>query len=156
MIFVGVTILYFDFSMRNVLYQVGALAYAIAFQTPSFWGYMWAVIYAIIVDWLLVGVAIASTCTYLANKYLRQHHSHSVEQEVEWMFAWDVHANGYICSFFLTHVLQVEHLPRADHTPHFLPLSYMQCVCMYIYAIGVLCCVLCGSTSSCLCCSTQG
>jgi hypothetical protein len=50
---------------------------------------------------------VASTCTYVANKYLRQRHTHSVEQEVEWMYAFDVHINSYLCSFMLTHVLQV-------------------------------------------------
>lgn len=78
-----------------------------AFQNASIWGYLWALIYALVVDWLLVGVIVASTCCYLANKYLRQYHSHSVEQEVEWMYAFDVHTNGYICGFVLTHLLQV-------------------------------------------------
>jgi hypothetical protein len=78
-----------------------------AFQNASIWGYLWALLYALVVDWFLVGVVVASTCCYLANKYLRQYHSHSVEQEVEWMYAFDVHTNGYICGFVLTHILQV-------------------------------------------------
>lgn len=86
---------------------MAALAYAMAFQNASIWGYLWALIYALVVDWLLVGVVVASTCCYLANKYLRQYHSHSVEQEVEWMYAFDVHTNGYICGFVVTHLLQV-------------------------------------------------
>ncbi len=45
--------------------------------------------------------------SYLANKYLRQYHSHSVEQEVEWSYAFDVHINAFSCSFMLTYVLQV-------------------------------------------------
>jgi hypothetical protein len=46
--------------------------------------------------------------SYLSNKYLRQYHSqHSVEQEVEWLYAFDVHANSFFCSFFVTYVLQV-------------------------------------------------
>jgi hypothetical protein len=34
----------------------------VAFQHPSFWGYLWAVLYAVIIDWFLVGIAVASTC----------------------------------------------------------------------------------------------
>jgi hypothetical protein len=34
-------------------------------------------------------------------------HSHSVEQDVEWMYALDVHANSFFCSFMVTYVLQV-------------------------------------------------
>jgi len=86
-------------------------AYVVAFENPSFWGYVWAVVYALIVDWLVTALIVTSTCTYLANKYLRQRHSHSVEQEVEWMYAFDVHINSYMCSFMLTHVLQYFVLP---------------------------------------------
>lgn len=45
--------------------------------------------------------------SHLANKYMRQYHSHSVEQEVEWLYAFDVHANAFFCSFMVTYVLQV-------------------------------------------------
>ena len=91
--------------------QIATLAYAIAFQSPSFWGYLWSVLYGVIVDWLLVGLAIASTTSHIANKYLRQHHAHSVEQEVEWLYAFDVHTNAFFCSFFITYVLQYFLLP---------------------------------------------
>lgn len=127
------------------------MAYAVAFRHPGFWGYLWSVIYILVVDWLLVGFAVASTCrcvfvlalesvtrddriyighqlcaiiftshhfpqhsslslfvcSHLANKYMRQYHSHSVEQDVEWLYAFDVHANAFFCSFLLTYVLQV-------------------------------------------------
>jgi len=90
---------------------VAALAYAVAFRPPSVWGYLWAVLYCVVVDWLLVGLAVASVCCHVANKYLRQYHSHSVEQEVEWQFAFDVHTNGFFCSFLVTYVLQYFLLP---------------------------------------------
>jgi len=90
---------------------VSALAYAIAFRHPSFWGYLWSVIYCLVVDWLFIGIAVASTCSHLANKYMRQYHSHSVEQEVEWLYSFDVHANAFFCSFLLTYVLQYFLLP---------------------------------------------
>jgi hypothetical protein len=41
---------------------------------------------------------------------MRQYHSHSVEQDVEWLYAFDVHANAFFCSFLVTYVLQVSHL----------------------------------------------
>jgi hypothetical protein len=88
-----------------------ALAFAIAFREASFFSYLWTITYCIVVDWLLVGFAVASTCSHLANKYLRQYHSHSVEQEVEWLYAFDVHANSFFCSFLVTYVLQYFLLP---------------------------------------------
>jgi len=90
---------------------IAAFAYAIAFRHPSFWGYLWTIIYSVIVDWLFVGMAIASTSAHIANKYMRQYHSHSVEQEVEWLYAFDVHTNAFFCSFMITYVLQYFLLP---------------------------------------------
>eukprot|EP01031_Cornospumella_fuschlensis_P030201 gene30201-36481_t len=79
----------------------------------TFWGYLWTVVYSVLVDWLFVGMAIASTCCHIANKYLKnyQPHTHSVEQEVEWMYAFDVHTNAFFCSFLVTYVLQYFLLP---------------------------------------------
>eukprot|EP01039_Chlorochromonas_danica_P010100 gene10101-11180_t len=88
-----------------------ALAYAVAFRHPSFWGYLWTVIYSLVVDWLFVGIAIASTCCHIANKYMKQYQSHAVEQEVEWLYAFDVHVNAFFCSFLITYVLQYFLLP---------------------------------------------
>ena len=48
-----------------IFFQIAALAYAVAFQHPSFWGYLWAVLYSVIFDWFLVGIAVASTCRLL-------------------------------------------------------------------------------------------
>ena len=45
----------------TIFVAVAAFAYAIAFQHVNFWGYLWAVLYSVIVDWLLMGFAIAST-----------------------------------------------------------------------------------------------
>jgi hypothetical protein len=42
---------------------------------------------------------------------MRQNHAHSVEQEVEWLYAFDVHQNAFFCSFLLTYVVQYFLLP---------------------------------------------
>jgi hypothetical protein len=64
-------------------------------------------VYSVVVDWLFTGMAVASTCSHIANKYMKQFHSHSVEQDVEWLYAFDVHTNAFFCSFLVTYVLQV-------------------------------------------------
>ncbi len=95
-----------------VFLAIASLAYAIAFRRASFWSYIWTVLYSIIVDYFFVGIAVASTGSYIANKYLRQqNHSHSVAQEVEWLYAFDVHTNSFFCSFLVTYVLQYFLLP---------------------------------------------
>jgi len=88
------------------LVALGNLFYAIIFESPSLWGYTWSIFYGLIIDWLLIGVIAASICSFVANKYLRQYHSHTVEQSVEWLYAFDVHANGFFVSFLVTYVLQ--------------------------------------------------
>ncbi len=46
-------------------------------------------------------------CSYFANKYMKHYTPHGVEQEVEWLYAFDVHCNSFFCSFLITYVLQV-------------------------------------------------
>jgi hypothetical protein len=55
----------------------------------------------------------------------------SVEQEVEWMYAFDIHCNAYIPGFILLHGVQVCsaaalvhrcHATRARHPRHFVVL----------------------------------
>jgi len=129
--------------VQGIFVALAALGYAIAFRHASLFSYAWTVLYCVVVDWLLLGMAIASTCrfvcccvgnqaiviapltdrpitfppplsplnSYLANKYMRQYNSHAVEQEVEWLYAFDVHANAFFCSFLVTYVLQYFLLP---------------------------------------------
>jgi hypothetical protein len=57
----------------------------------------------------LLGIVIASVSSYVCNRYLRQQqHAHSAEQEVEWMFAFDVHSNAYLCRYGFTIPLQIK------------------------------------------------
>ncbi len=72
------------------LVAFGSLMYAIAFRNPNLWGYLWSIVYGMIVDWLLMGFLIASALCSLTNNYLKQYHSHTVEQSVEWPYAFDV------------------------------------------------------------------
>lgn len=44
---------------------------------------------------------------WIANSRLLQHRSHSVEQEVEWMYALDIHSNSFFPLFIWLYVVQV-------------------------------------------------
>lgn len=93
------------------LLSIGSVAYATAFRRPSFWLYLWTVLYTIVVDYLFIGFITSSICCYLANNYLRQRNSHSVVQVVEWLYAFDIHSNAVFCSFMITYVIQYFFLP---------------------------------------------
>ena len=57
------------------------------------------------------GVVIATIGWWLSNSFFRIHHSHSVEQQVEWMYAFDIHCNAYFPMFVALYVLQYLMLP---------------------------------------------
>ena len=64
---------------------------------------------AVLVDYVLVGVAIATLFWFLSNRFLRAGagHSHAVEQRVEWLYAFDVHCNAFFPLFVMLYVVQL-------------------------------------------------
>ena len=64
------------------LVALGSLFYTMIFESPSFWGYLWTTLYGLLIDWLLIGFIAATITSFVANRYLRQYHSHTVEQSV--------------------------------------------------------------------------
>ncbi|XRB08206.1 UNC-50 [Pycnococcus provasolii] len=98
----------------SALVSFSATAYCIAFGY-SVWHSLLTVLSAVVVDFLLLGVAIGTAGWLLSNKYLRASvpggHAHAVEQHVEWLYAFDVHCNAYFPLFLLLHVLQYFLLP---------------------------------------------
>lgn len=86
---------------------MASLAYAIAFQVSSVWQYVRIVISAILFDFLLVGVVVATAAWWFANARLRVPPTvHNVEQQVEWLYAFDVHCNSYFPLFLIVYVTQ--------------------------------------------------
>jgi hypothetical protein len=79
--------------------------YAILFSS-SFMTIVWSIFYTVIVDFLLVGIIVTTACWYFCNHYLRQVNIHSIEQEVEWAYSFDVHCNASFPTFLLTYGVQ--------------------------------------------------
>jgi len=65
----------------------------------------------IFIDFLTVGIIIATFGWWISNKYLRVQGIHSVEQQVEWMYAFDIHCNSFFPFFLILYVLQYFCLP---------------------------------------------
>lgn len=93
--------------ITSLLVAVSAAAYCITFG-HGLWRSVWAVLSAVVLDFLLVGMAIATAGWVLANRFLkrRAQHQHAVEQHVEWMYAFDVHCNSYFPLLLLLYVVQ--------------------------------------------------
>ncbi|KAI9208536.1 protein unc-50 [Polychytrium aggregatum] len=85
--------------------SVTAIAYGIAYKLGAL-GIIGALLFMIFIDFLLVGVVVATAVWFFANRYLIQHHTHSVEQSVEWAYAFDVHCNSFFPMFLVTYVFQ--------------------------------------------------
>jgi hypothetical protein len=86
---------------------VSVLAYAVAFHVPSV-GALFKLILAVVLrDFLSTGVLIATIFWWISNKYLRvQGGGFSVEQDVEWLYAFDIHCNAFFPAFLVIVVLQ--------------------------------------------------
>lgn len=87
--------------------SVASLGYTIAFHR-GFVGFLKGILYSVVVDFGLVGVLSATLGWYLANHYLLMDNagSHTTEQKVEWLYAFDVHCNSFFPLFIVLYVLQ--------------------------------------------------
>lgn len=86
---------------------VAAAGYMFAFRvTPS--GFFKGLLYAVFIDWILVGLVAATIGWYISNNYLllEQQGSHATEQKVEWGYSWDIHGNSFFPLFVLLYVAQ--------------------------------------------------
>lgn len=92
--------------------MVTAVAFAVAYRYTSPLDYAYIVTRAVL-TFVMSGVVASLGCMNIANGYMRAGVAlpHSVEQSVEWLYAWDVHCNAYVSVFALTHVLLYALLP---------------------------------------------
>lgn len=86
---------------------VSALGYAVAFH-KRMGGFLKGILYAVVVDFGVVGVVTASLGWYLANHYLLVDNpgSHTTDQKVEWLYAFDIHCNSFFPFFIILYVVQ--------------------------------------------------
>lgn len=86
---------------------IAALGFTIAFHR-SMGGFLKGILYAVIVDFGLVGVLAATLGWYLANQYLLVENlgSHTTDQKVEWLYSFDIHCNSFFPFFILLYVIQ--------------------------------------------------
>mmetsp|Transcript_40912 Transcript_40912/g.66352 ORF Transcript_40912/g.66352 Transcript_40912/m.66352 type:complete len:249 (-) Transcript_40912:39-785(-) len=92
---------------------MAAIAYSVAFRVSGVFKFVKLVLYIVGVEFIGFGSLTATFCWWLSNKYLRVPVPHSVEQKVEWLYAFDIHCNSffplfillYIVQFFIIHIL---------------------------------------------------
>lgn len=90
---------------------IAAIAYSVAFQVSNPWAFLRVVLGTVVFDFAFVGTALATVTWFIANKYLRVQSLRDVEQEVEWLYAFDVHCNSFFPLFLVLYVLHFFLLP---------------------------------------------
>jgi len=95
--------------LQIFLLFIASICYSIAFSVTSFGGFILNLIHAIIGNYLLMGVVIATLCRSICTRFLTVHHNHSVKQNVEWLYAFDIHCNSFFPLFMLIYLLQVSY-----------------------------------------------
>jgi len=70
----------------------------------SFWQSISFIFYVVFVDCIFVGIIIASFFWAVTNRYLR---TNSLEPDIEWGYAFDVHLNAFFPPLMLLHFIQL-------------------------------------------------
>lgn len=70
---------------------------------------MWIITWMVGIDFLLLGLLIATLLWFVTNKFLNGSRTtqHTVEQSVEWAYCFDVHCNSFVPVLVFNYFLQL-------------------------------------------------
>lgn len=88
--------------LQAIFLIISSVAYAVAFRI-SFTGAISFLLYTVVWNWLGMGIALATLCREIANRQLVGQQagtsSSHVRQQVEWLYAFDIHCNSFFPVF---------------------------------------------------------
>merc|ERR1711957_1015505 len=99
--------------LQVIMIFASSIAYGFAFRIVSFSAIAGFVAKSILIHWLGFGVVMASVGSWMANQHLMttERSSSHVKQNVEWLYAFDVHCNAFVPLFVLLYGVQFFLLP---------------------------------------------
>lgn len=99
--------------LQVIMILASSLAYGFAFRIASFSAIAGFVAKSVLIHWLGFGVVMASVGRVIANQHLMtaERSSSHVKQNVEWLYAFDVHCNAFVPLFVLLYGVQFFLLP---------------------------------------------
>lgn len=99
--------------LQIIMIAAVSIAYGFAFRVGSILDMIGVVTKSVLVNWLGLGIIIASVGRLIANNHLMmaERSSSHVKQEVEWLYAFDVHCNAFVPLFVLLYGVQLFLLP---------------------------------------------
>ncbi|KAI8098901.1 UNC-50, partial [Halteromyces radiatus] len=90
---------------------VSATAWGLSYSL-GFIGILRTLLFMIFVDFLLVGILLATAYWFVSNRFLAQDAMvHATSQKVEWAYAFDVHCNSFFPVFLILYVVQFFFMP---------------------------------------------
>jgi hypothetical protein len=97
--------------IQAIFLAAAGLAYGICFG-ENWYHQVRTFLYFIVYHFLALGILVSGASILVAKKYLRKNTSvHGVSQDMEWLYAFDVHCNAFFPLFLLTYVVQYFGLP---------------------------------------------
>jgi hypothetical protein len=98
-------------ALQAIFLVIASIAYSVAFRI-SLSGAISFLLYTLLWNWLGLGCLLGSLCREIANRHLVVHQSTShVRQQVEWLYAFDIHCNSFVPVFLILYGLQLFLLP---------------------------------------------
>lgn len=88
-------------ALQGIFLIIAVVAYSVAFRI-SFSGAISFLLYTLLWNWLGMGFILSTFCREIANRHLTVHQSSShVKQQVEWLYAFDIHCNAFFPVYVL-------------------------------------------------------
>ena len=88
-------------ALQGVFLVISVVAYSVAFRV-SISGAISFLLYTVLWNWLGMGLLLATLCREVANRHLTVTQSTThVKQQVEWLYAFDIHCNSFLPVFVL-------------------------------------------------------
>ncbi|KAF9584806.1 Protein unc-50 [Lunasporangiospora selenospora] len=85
---------------------VSAIAWGLVYG-HGMMGILRMVLFMVFVDFLVVGVIVATLCWAIANRFLARTSVYSTDQSVEWQYAFDIHCNAFMPVIALLYIVQM-------------------------------------------------
>ncbi|KAF9931516.1 Protein unc-50 [Mortierella alpina] len=70
-------------------------------------GILRMMLFMVFVDFVVIGVVVATVCWTIANRFLARASVYSTDQSVEWQYAFDIHCNAFMPVIVLLYIIQM-------------------------------------------------
>lgn len=89
---------------------MSALAWGLVFGLGMM-GILRAMLFMVVVDFVLVGSLVATFTWFITNRFLCQSKMMTNDSKVEWAYAFDIHCNSFFPLFLILYIIQFFFLP---------------------------------------------